>query len=172
MIASRNLERVQAAADKLNRSPGISGDPVMALQTNIRKPEEVKTMVATTLSRFKRLDILVNNAGGQFPGPLAGVSPKGWHAVIDTNLTATKTCLIEAYEQWMRDNSGGRIINIIACVERGFPNMARTLTSSRPVFLLSFTFPQLLFNKPYPLVRNRFGRGPCGSRKSDPLTGH
>ena len=45
-----------------------------------------------TLEQFGRIDFLVNNAGGQFPSPAEDISPKGWHAVIETNLTGTFMC--------------------------------------------------------------------------------
>ena len=42
-----------------------------------------------TVDRFGGLHFLVNNGGGQFPSPAADIRPKGWNAVIETNLTGT-----------------------------------------------------------------------------------
>ena len=45
-----------------------------------------------TITTFGSLDFLVNNAGGQFISPTANISAKGWHAVLETNLTGTFYC--------------------------------------------------------------------------------
>ena len=45
-----------------------------------------------TVSTHGRLDYLVNNGGGQFPSPVADIRAKGWHAVVETNLTGTFYC--------------------------------------------------------------------------------
>ena len=46
-------------------------------------------VMSATLEAYGQIDFLVNNGGGQFPSPAADISAKGWHAVIDTNLTGT-----------------------------------------------------------------------------------
>ena len=46
-----------------------------------------------TVDEHGRIDYLVNNGGGQFASPVADIKAKGWHAVIDTNLTGTFHCL-------------------------------------------------------------------------------
>jgi NAD(P)-dependent dehydrogenase (short-subunit alcohol dehydrogenase family) len=44
------------------------------------------------LNTYGGLDFLVNNGGGQFWSPACDISYKGWHAVVDTNLTGTFLC--------------------------------------------------------------------------------
>ncbi|KAG4230074.1 hypothetical protein PC116_g21632 [Phytophthora cactorum] len=90
VIASRNFERLKAAADKIQAdmkaaNPESLGS-VYPIACNIRSEEEVSNLVDETLERFKRVDFLVNNAGGQFRSLLEDVSPNGWKAVMDTNL--------------------------------------------------------------------------------------
>ena len=46
-----------------------------------------------TVKNHGRIDYLVNNGGGQFLSPISAITAKGWHAVIDTNLTGTFYCL-------------------------------------------------------------------------------
>ena len=47
------------------------------------------------MSTYGKIDFLVNNGGGQFFAPVAQMSPKGWKAVIDTNLNGTFLCCKE-----------------------------------------------------------------------------
>ena len=47
------------------------------------------------MRKFGSIDFLVNNAGGQFPSPAAGITTKGFNAVLETNLTGTFICCRE-----------------------------------------------------------------------------
>lgn len=68
----------------------------------------------------------MNNAGGQFPTPAENCSTKGWNAVIDLNLTSlfmlSKEVLLRAFQP----AHSGVIVNVIADMWRGFPNMVHT----------------------------------------------
>jgi len=120
VIASRDEDKVRTAADDMKRL----GD-VQSTKCNIRKEEDVKSLVQFTLEKYGKLDFLVNNGGGQFPCGAADMSLKGWNAVIETNLTGTYLMCREAHRQYMGDN-GGCIVNIIADMFRGFPMMSHT----------------------------------------------
>ena len=66
-----------------------------------------------TVSKLGRLDYLVNNGGGQFPSAVEGISAKGWHAVVETNLTGTFYCCKHG-EEWFR------IMNVIINLHLAF----------------------------------------------------
>ncbi|KAL8601352.1 hypothetical protein ACOMHN_054645 [Nucella lapillus] len=130
VIASRKLERLEKAAEdmrsRISNSGTVASTPSLrVLKCNIREEKDVQQMFASTLQQFGRLDYLVNNAGGQFLSPAQDITRKGWNAVIDTNLTGTFLCCREAYNHWMKDN-GGSIVNIIADMYKGFPNLSHT----------------------------------------------
>ncbi|XP_021355805.1 peroxisomal trans-2-enoyl-CoA reductase-like [Mizuhopecten yessoensis] len=126
MIASRNIERIQKAAEEM-RSTVVPNKPtnLAHMQCNIRKEDNVKDLISSTLKQFGKIDYVVNNGGGQFPSPASNISVKGWNAVIDTNLTGTFIVCREVYNQWMEQN-GGVIVNIIADMWKGFPTMSHT----------------------------------------------
>src|SRR4051794_22153419 len=92
---------------------------------DIREEERVADVVRTVLADFGRIDFLVNNAGGQFSSPLEKISAKGWDAVVRTNLTGGFVVAREAYTQWMKTN-GGAIVNMIADMWNGMPNMGHS----------------------------------------------
>ncbi|MCL4137495.1 UNVERIFIED_CONTAM: hypothetical protein GTU68_035228, partial [Idotea baltica] len=121
VIASRKLDRLKSTAEEL--SP--KGKFVIPKLCNIRKENEVRNLISSTVSEFGRVDFLVNNGGGQFPSNASDISLKGWNAVIETNLTGTFLMCKEVYSQWMADN-GGSIVNITADHYRGFPMMSHT----------------------------------------------
>ncbi|HZC79579.1 MAG TPA: SDR family oxidoreductase, partial [Ktedonobacterales bacterium] len=84
------------------------------------------------------LHALVNNAGGQFMSPAEAISPKGWHAVVETNLTGTFQMARAALAHGMREH-GGAIVNIVAEVWRGFPGMAHSGAARAGVINLTQT---------------------------------
>ena len=123
VIASRKEDNLSKAAEDINKDVGAAR--VFAKKCNIRKEEEVKHLMESTVENHGRLDFLVNNGGGQFYGPAATFTAKGWHAVVETNLTGTFYCCQYAYHTWMSEN-GGSIVNIIADMKKGFPGMTHT----------------------------------------------
>jgi len=120
-IAGRNEEKLAKAVKSLERF----GGNVLSVVCNIRDEDQVNNCIDTVLHRFGSIDYLVNNAGGQFPSKAEEIRPKGWRAVIDTNLTGTFYMSQSVYLKTMKDN-GGAIINIIANMWNGFPIMAHT----------------------------------------------
>ena len=124
VIASRDSEKLENAAKEMNENPTVHGK-VCAIQCNIRKQEQVGNLIDSTLKKLGKIDFLVNNAGGQFMCPAENIKAKGWHAVIETNLTGTFMCCQEVYNRWMVEH-GGVIINIVADMWRGFPGMVHT----------------------------------------------
>lgn len=92
---------------------------------NIRKSDEVDELIKTIVADHGTLDLLVNNAGGQFPSPAEHINRKGWHAVIETNLTGTFNVTRAVFNQAMAKH-GGSIVNIVAEMWNGFPGMAHT----------------------------------------------
>ncbi len=102
------------------------GHEAMGASVDIRSPESVEAFVAAVLARFGRIDLLVNNAGGQFPSPAQLISSKGFEAVVRNNLLGTFNVLRAVANAAMIPQKGGRIVNVIANVARGFPGMAHT----------------------------------------------
>ncbi|GAB1599291.1 peroxisomal trans-2-enoyl-CoA reductase-like [Argonauta hians] len=126
VMASRKEERLKEQVYKLQQSISHAhSDQISSIVCNIRREEDVKNLVSSTLRKHGQLDFLINNGGGQFLSPAEDITMKGWTAVIETNLTGTFLCCREVYNQFMKQN-GGSIVNIIAEVTRGFPSMSHT----------------------------------------------
>lgn len=123
-ICGRTAAKLEAATTQIAEAAD-SADRVLAQPCDIREPAQVETFVKDTIARFGRVDILVNNAGGQFPSPAQHISPNGFLAVVKNNLVGTFHMAREVANQHMIKN-GGRIINVIANIYRGFPGMVHT----------------------------------------------
>jgi NAD(P)-dependent dehydrogenase (short-subunit alcohol dehydrogenase family) len=136
MICGRSLEKLQQTASGIRERVGRD---IACHAMTIRNPDEVNALINATWERFGRIDTLVNNAGGQFPQAAIDFSLKGWHAVIDTNLNGTWYMMQSAARRWRDAGTGGNIINIVANVWRGMPQVAHTCAARAGVIYLSKT---------------------------------
>lgn len=87
--------------------------PILAVETDVTKPDSVRALFAETVRAFGRVDLLFNNAGtGAPPLPLEDLTPEQWQRVVDTNLTGAFLCTQAAFRQMKAQSPrGGRIIN-------------------------------------------------------------
>jgi len=120
-LVGRRSEKLEAVAREIAEAGGAA----RCYAADIREEERVREVVATALSDFGRLDFLVNNAGGQFAAPLESISLKGFDAVVRNNLTGGFLMAREAYTQAMKTH-GGAIVNMIADMWNGMPNMGHS----------------------------------------------
>ncbi len=121
-LCGRRPERLEEASAAL-RALNIE---VFHSPCDIRDVAQVDALVKAILARFSRIDILVNNAGGQFPSAAKDISPKGFEAVVRNNLLGTWNVTHAVGNQAFIPQKGGRLVNIIAQIARGFPGMAHT----------------------------------------------
>ncbi len=121
IICSRSPEHLEPARAEI----AAAGGRVDALACNIRDPEAVEAFFAAVIERHGQFDGLVNNAGGQFLTPAEAITPKGWHAVVETNLTGTFYMTRAAFTHSLRAH-GGAIVSIVMENWRGFPGMAHS----------------------------------------------
>jgi citronellol/citronellal dehydrogenase len=96
---------------------------------SIRDPAQVAALVDAVWERYDRLDVLVNNAGGQFAAPALDITPKGWHAVIDTNLNGTWHMMQAAARCWRDRGRPGTIVNITVPLGRARVGIAHTVAA-------------------------------------------
>src|SRR5438045_2710372 len=109
-IASRNAEHLERGCATL-RERGIDA---LAVQLDVRNPEQVDEMVLRTVKHFGGLDILVNNAAGNFICRAEDLSPNGWNAVIGIVLNGTFYCSRAAGRYMIARQRGGAIVSILA----------------------------------------------------------
>jgi NAD(P)-dependent dehydrogenase (short-subunit alcohol dehydrogenase family) len=109
-IASRQSENLEHGCHSLRES----GIDALAVQLDVRKPEQVDEMVLRTVKHFGSLDILVNNAAGNFICRAEELSPNGWDAVIGIVLNGSFYCSRAVGQYMIARKRGGSIVSILA----------------------------------------------------------
>lgn len=109
-IASRNSVHLEQGCASL-RGTGIDA---LAVQLDVRNPEQVDEMVQRTVKHFGGLDILVNNAAGNFICRAEDLSPNGWNAVIGIVLNGSFYCSRAVGQYMIGRKRGGSIVSVLA----------------------------------------------------------
>lgn len=135
VIASRKQAHVDAAAAGLSAEVGR---PIHGRVADIRDRDGVNRLASEVVETFGRIDVLINNGGGQFMAPAEAISPRGWDAVIQTNLTGTWNMTRAVTDAWMAKH-GGSIVNITMLTSRGFPGMAHSVAARAGVEAMTRT---------------------------------
>lgn len=109
VLCARKREACEASAETIC----ATGARCLALRCDVTEPQEVKTLVESTLAHFGRVDVLVNNAGYAWEAPLEEVTPEQWNRTFAVNATGTFLCSREAGRRMIEQRSG-KIINILS----------------------------------------------------------
>lgn len=135
VICGRSQEKLDIAHGAM-KAGGLS---VAALACDIRDADAIERLFDFAAERFGGLDLLVNNAGGQYAQGALGITPKGWRAVVDVNLTGTWLMMQAAARRWIAQGRGGAIVNIVAACSRGMPGIIHTSAARAGVINASRT---------------------------------
>jgi NAD(P)-dependent dehydrogenase (short-subunit alcohol dehydrogenase family) len=102
------------------------GGAAEAHAMDIRDDDAVDALFAGVLERHGRLDLLVNNAGGQFLSPAEAISPKGFRAVIELNVTGTWLMTHAAATKAFIPQRSGKVVSITISPHNGMPGMVHS----------------------------------------------
>lgn len=120
VIASRNAERLAAAAESLR----AMGGSIDTATLDVRDVDAVKVTMQRVVDTHGRIDLLVNNAAGNFYVPSEQMSPNAWRSVLDIDLSGTFFCT-QAVFPFMERQGGGNVVNISMTLHyHGWPMMA------------------------------------------------
>lgn len=109
VLAGRRKAELEQTA-----SLGISPQPKMlAVPTDVTKPESVEALFGATQQAYGRVDLLFNNAGTNAPGiAIEDLTVEQWSQVVNVNLTGAFLCAQQAIRLMKSQTPrGGRIIN-------------------------------------------------------------
>jgi 3-oxoacyl-[acyl-carrier protein] reductase len=110
-----NYASGKEGADMLVEKINANGGDAIALQADVSKAEEVKTLFDNAISHFGRIDVLVNNAGIMITKLIQDTSDEDFTRQFDINVKGVFNTLREAATK-LSDN--GSIINFSTSVNR------------------------------------------------------
>lgn len=107
VVADIKVDEGQAVVEAIRRT----GADAHFIRCDVRSEDDIRHMVAETVSRFGRLDCAFNNAGVEgVLAPLAEQTNQAWDNVINTDLRGAWLCMKYEIEQ-MLAQGGGTIVN-------------------------------------------------------------
>ena len=109
-VGSRRAAHLEEGTADLRHA----GQDPLAVQVDVRKPEQVDEMVSRVVRHFGRIDILVNNAAGNFICRAEELSPNGWDAVVGIVLHGSFYCSRAVGRHMIARGQGGSIVSILA----------------------------------------------------------
>ena len=109
VLAGRRANELEKTAAQAKHSDGR----MLAVPTDVSKPEAVRALFSKIKEAFGRLDLLFNNAGTGAPAvPMEDLTFEQWTSAVDVTLTGAFLCAQEAIRIMKAQNPrGGRIIN-------------------------------------------------------------
>lgn len=119
-INSRNLERLQAAAQNIIQQTGMT---VVPLAGDLLDPTLPASLVNASAVALGGLDILVTNSGGPPAGRFEDMDDSSWQKAIDLNLLS-HTRLIRAALPHLRKSGAASVLTITSySVKQPIPNL-------------------------------------------------
>jgi NAD(P)-dependent dehydrogenase (short-subunit alcohol dehydrogenase family) len=89
------------------------GRRAIAVPTNVRRPDELRSLVNATVQQLGRLDILVNNAGtNPVFGPVQEIDERAWDVIMNTNVKSAHFLSNYAREAMLEHGDGGSVVNV------------------------------------------------------------
>lgn len=110
-----NYRSRQSDADEVVKEIEATGVRAQAIQADLSKMPEARSLVRQVHEQWGRIDILVNNAGITRDKSMKKLTDDDWNDVLDTNLGSVYATCSEVLKIMM-DQQFGRIINITSFV--------------------------------------------------------
>ena len=108
-IAARKPGPLQEAVEAVQ----ALGRRAIGVETNVRRMEDLQTLVQRTKDELGRIDVLVNNAGtNPHFGPIQTIEEGQWDVVMNTNLKSPFFLSVMCREAMLEHGDGGTIVNV------------------------------------------------------------
>lgn len=107
VIVGRNRERLEKVAGEIRKF----GGPVIPIQADVSRMEDIKSLVDRTIKEFGKIDFLFNNAGTIRRNPSEDFSEKDWDEVVNTNLKGPFFLAQAVARVMISQKRKGKIIN-------------------------------------------------------------
>jgi 3-oxoacyl-[acyl-carrier protein] reductase len=121
VVTGRSSERTSGTHHAAVAEIEAAGGRALGVTCDIRRPDDVERLIATTIEAFGHIDVLVNNAGiyGQAVATWE-LSVERWDEMFDTNVRGAFLCSRAAIPHML--GNGGSIVNVTSmAAEYDFP---------------------------------------------------
>ncbi len=145
-----------------------TGAKAVAVQADVSSPEQVNSVIKTTLEKFGQVDILVNNAAVLTVTPLLEMTEDEWDRVVDVNLKGYFLMGQAAAREMVRRGRGGRIINL-GSVLGEWPLPGRTHYSATKAGIVMLTKVWAIELAEYGITANCIEPGTIESEMTAPM---
>jgi len=105
------------ATEELEKQIVALGDRAIGVDADVSKVADLARLVASAVKAFGRLDIMVNNAGMETRTSVLDTTEQQYEKVLEVNLKSAFFGTQIAARQMIKQNSGGRIINVTSVHE-------------------------------------------------------
>ena len=107
VIAARNRHKTDSAVEGIRKEFNVEA---LGIQVDVRKEEQVASMVKEAFDSFGHVDVLVNNAGMNIRKMPQDLTSADYDEVLSTDLRSVFLCSKAVYPI-MKNKGGGKIIN-------------------------------------------------------------
>jgi 3-oxoacyl-[acyl-carrier protein] reductase len=107
VLAARNIENLERTASEIREK----GNRVLAISTDVTRPEEVEVLAQKAIAAFGQVDIWINNVGRGLRKPFLETTEEDWNQLVATNLSSVLygcRAVLPSMERWRK----GLIINV------------------------------------------------------------
>lgn len=102
----------QGSMDETKQKVESQGKKFIEVKADLTKTEKIDEIISTAVNNFGKIDILVNNAGMIRREDAINYSETDWDDTINLNLRTLFFLSQAVAKQFIKQNSGGKIINI------------------------------------------------------------
>ncbi len=102
----------QGSMENTKKLVEAEGKKFIEIKADLTSTEKIDEIISTAINNFGTIDILVNNAGMIRREDAVNYSEKDWDDTINLNLRTLFFLSQAVSKQFIKQNSGGKIINI------------------------------------------------------------
>ena len=84
VLAARTIENLERTASEIREK----GNRVLAIPTDVTRPEEVEVLAQKAIAAFGQVDIWINNVGRGLRKPFLETTEEDWNQLVATNLSS------------------------------------------------------------------------------------
>ncbi|MFN5170178.1 MAG: SDR family oxidoreductase [Cyclobacteriaceae bacterium] len=110
VITSRKLDVLKKTADQLSEE---TGGNVLPLACDVRRYEEIESVIRETEEKFGPINGVINNAAGNFISPTERLSHRAFDIIVDIVLKGTYYTTLAAGKNWIAKKQRGVFLNIV-----------------------------------------------------------